>query len=197
MLPTLYKKNSSGKLMKYLLAIVFAMFLSTEAYSIDCSKHKIYCKIKSLRPKVDKKWAMRFSNIIYKKAKKYGQDPIRSVAIAMQESSLRQINRKQKILVMKEICQDGECYHAYATITGLTDLSIWQFHIETAAAYKVDFGRLQEDLEYATDFHFKLMKDKVKRCADLGDDAWTCYHSRTERLRKHYKKLVDRFYYED
>lgn len=183
--------------MKYLLAAIFTLFFASNAYAVDCSKHKIYCKIKSLRPNIDKEWAMKFSNIIYVKAKKYGQDPMRSIAIAMQESSLRQINRKQKIIVMKEICKDGVCSHEYETVTGLTDLSIWQFHIDTAAAYDMDFGRLQEDLEYATDFHFRLMRDKVKRCDDLGDDAWTCYHSRTEELRTHYKKLVDRFYNEE
>lgn len=176
------------------LTLILGAFFTSKAEALDCSRHRIYCKIISLRPNIDKAWAMKFSNIIYAKSKKYGTDPIRSVAVGMQETSLRRINRKQSVLLVKEVCSDGICVDEYTKVTGLTDLSIWQFHIETVAAFGMDYGKIQNDLVYATDFHFKLMKHKIKRCKHLGDDAWTCYHSITERHRKLYKKMVNRFY---
>ena len=66
------------------------------AKDINCDKHPIYCKIQSLKPKMTKKKAMQLSNMMYKSAHKYGiKDVIISVAIAMQETGLRNINRKQ------------------------------------------------------------------------------------------------------
>ena len=161
----------------------------------DCSIHKVYCKIVSLRPDIDKKWAMKFSNIVSKKAKVYKLDPIRSIAIAMQESSIRVINRKQNVLVHNEECDDlGECSTTYEVVKGYSDLSVWMFHIDTLMAYEVDPIKVQNDLDYATDFHFRLLKAKMKRCKHLGDESWSCYHSITERHRQAYMKRVEPYF---
>ena len=81
-------------MMKYILLLV--MLLSTSAQAeIDCSRHKIFCHIKQLRPKMKKKEAMKLSNLIYKYSRQYGTDPRISVAIGMQESGLRGIHRSR------------------------------------------------------------------------------------------------------
>lgn len=182
-------------LSKLLIVLVFLLG-STKAFGVDCKVHKIYCKIVELQPNADKDWAMEFSNLIFKYSKQYKLDPIRSVAIAAQESSLREKNRKQSIIVVTEVCGvTGECTKISKVVNGYTDLSIWQFHIGTVHDYDMDPIRLMEDLEYATEFHFKLLKIKMALCKNLKEDAWTCYHSKTPRLRKQYKRLVDRFFY--
>ncbi len=178
----------------FMVLIVIGFCISPTAWGADCEKHKIYCKVVELRPNIDKSWAMKFSNIVYKKAKKYELDPMISIAIAMQESSLRQINRRQSVLVPKEACDEfGECVVEFEKIVGYSDLSIWQFHVETLEAYNIDPVEVHTNLEYATDFHFKLLKKKIKMCKHLGDEAWTCYHSATERFRKKYKDDVGRY----
>ena len=180
--------------MKYLLLFLLFMTFTPKAFGVNCNVHKIYCKVLELRPDIDKKWAMKFSDIIYKKAKEYNLDPMISIAIVMQESSIRKINRKEKVLIQKETCDDlGECSMTYKVVTGYSDLSIWQFHIDTLLNFKIDPIRVQTDLEYATDFHFKLLKHKIKKCSKHKDLAWSCYHSATERHRLKYVEDVSRY----
>jgi ribosomal protein L7Ae-like RNA K-turn-binding protein len=162
----------------------------------DCNKHKLYCAIVKLRPDMRKEWAMELSNAVYKYSKKYGLDPYRSLAIGMQESSLKRINRKQEMVVLKETCDENEvCEVSYEIVEGYTDISLWQFHVKTIKAYNMDLVRLSTDIDYATELHFKLLKQKTKECAHLGDDAWTCYHSATKKHRLLYKQLVDVYYW--
>ena len=170
---------------------------SAFAGSVDCSRHKVYCAIKKLRPSAKHAWVMKLSNAIYKEAKKVGIDPKLSVAIAMQETSLRQINRKQKIIVEKEVCDinDQPCYKVHEVISGYSDMGLYQFHVNTILHYKIDINRL-DDIEYAVQMHFKILRDKLKMCKKHGDQAWTCYHSKTERLRNRYYNDVIRYYNE-
>ena len=53
---------------------------------------------------------------------------------------------------------------------------------------------LDRDLDYAVNAHYKLLKKKMRQCADLGADSWSCYHSRTPRLREYYARMVNRYY---
>jgi len=186
--------------MKLILTILLsgvALTGSAFAGSVDCSRHKVYCAIKKLRPTANSAWAMKLSNIIYKEAKKIGIDPKLSVAIAMQETSLRHINRKQKIIVEKEVCDLGgkPCMIVHEIVSGYSDLGLYQFHVNTIIHYKIDINQL-DDLEYATKMHFKILADKLKMCKKHGDQAWTCYHSKTERLRNRYYEDVIRYYNE-
>lgn len=177
-----------------ILTILYGLADSTIAWGTDCSKHRIYCRILELQPNVDHSWAMEFSNILHRKSKKYNLDPMLSIAIAMQETSLRPIDRTQKVITFKVFTRpDGTQDMDYEIVHGVTDVSIWQFHVETIIAYKEDPVMIKTDLEYATDFHFRLMRDKIHMCRHLDDEAWTCYHSATERLRERYKKDVQRY----
>ena len=175
-----------------------------QARPVDCSKHKIYCAISDLQPKVDKTFAMELSNLIYREAKKAKIDPMISVAIAMQETSLKhRLNRKQRVIVEKIVvnCDSSEkCVPVkkYEIVSGYTDMGLFQFHVDTITAYKLDLNKL-ENLEYVVKSHFKILKDKIKQCKRFGKQAWTCYHSSTPKYRnryyndvmKHYKKIKE------
>jgi len=168
-----------------MLKYLFLLVLSTQALAIDCEIHKVFCKIKELRPNMGDKEAMDLSNLIYKESKDQGGDPLLAVAIAMQETSLKDKSRTQ--MVIKFGPDDS-----WRVEEGVTDVCMFQFHVRTIIYYKMDPVKLRDDAEYCVHWHFKLMNIKKKACRDLGDEAWTCYHSRTKVLRKHYKKLVER-----
>ena len=68
--------------MKYLVLF----FISFSVYAVDCKKHPIYCQITKNKPSINKNYAMKLSNIIYKTHKKYNIPSRIFTAILMQES---------------------------------------------------------------------------------------------------------------
>lgn len=184
--------------MQYVLATVLALLLvpnRAEAKE-DCAKNPVYCAILKLRPDIDKTFGLELSNYIFKYSKKYGTDPYRSVAIAMQESTLRNIHRKQDVVLIKEHCDsDNVCVEYTELGTGYTDIGIWQFHARTIQAFSMDALRLRDDIEYSTERHTYLLRIKMQECgAALGEDAWSCYHSSTPQYREKYVQMVERYY---
>ncbi len=178
--------------MKTLLFIT--LLFSTSIFAkIDCQKHKVYCKIKELRPNMSFKKAMKLSNIIYNKSKKYKGDANLAVAIGMQETSLKERHRQQNIIQFQKECEEESCKESWHVLRGYSDICMFQFHVNTIVANKIDPVKLKNDLEYCVDWHFRLMNQKKRICKELADDAWTCYHSKSKVLRLHYKKLVERY----
>ena len=173
--------------------------LGTEAWA-DCAsvqfseRNPIYCSILTINKDVDKDFAMKLSNYIYKYSSKYNQDPYRTVSIIAQESMFKNIHRKHTVLEIYEECVEEVCVEYVRKVRGYTDIGLYQFHAATIEAYGLDVLRLRDDIEYATEQHFLLMKDKLRECSYLKEEAWTCYHSATEKHRIKYKKLVNRFY---
>lgn len=161
--------------------------------SRQCQQHPLYCHILKLQPKLEKKWAMRFSNLLVKYAKKSKLDPWRSLAIAMQESSLKFIKRRHTVIIPNTQCQRNQC-PAYKTVKAISDVGLFQLHAATVDQYQLNPSRLLNDLEYMVSTHFMVLLDKIKQCQHLGNEAWSCYHSRTEVLRKRYIRKVNRFY---
>ena len=53
--------------MRYLLLFL----LSFNLYAIDCDRHKNYCQIVKNKPTIDKQYAMKLSNILYKVCRKH------------------------------------------------------------------------------------------------------------------------------
>ena len=192
-------------MLKLLATVFFALFLTFYFYIVSaepkpkqrliCQTHPMYCKILEMQPKANKQWAMRFANALIRYGKDYQMDPWLSLAIAMQESSLREIHRKHTTIVFKDQCKKGKCHKTYQIIHGYTDLSIFQFHIATVQAFNFDPIKLSNNLDYAVKSHYKLMQRKLKKCSYLGNEAWSCYHSRTKKYRKRYTKLVKRYYF--
>lgn len=168
----------------------YLLGLALEANAANCVKHPIFCQIKRLKPNIGYKKAMRLSNMFYRSARKYKvNNPIRSVAIAMQETSLNlKLSRIQNIIIFNDDMTKWE------VIRGYSDICMFQFHVNTIVNEKLDPIRLKTDINYCIDQHFKLMKKKIKVCGHLGGDAWTCYHSKTPRLRRRYKEDVERYY---
>lgn len=175
--------------MKTLLFVLFSLSANAE---VDCNKHKIYCKIKDLKPGMSKIKAMSLSNKIYKHSRAHGGDPRLAVAIAMQETGLREINRKQNVIKFETSCVNGVCKKTWHVTRGVTDMCMFQFHVNTILTYDMDPIKLNEDIDYCIKWHFKLMKIKKKMCKHL-DKPWGCYHSKTKVLRKHYIGLVERY----
>jgi hypothetical protein len=92
-----------------------------------------------------------------------------TIAIGMQESSLRMISTKK-------------------------DYGLFQIHHNTAKAYGLNIKRLKTDLYYNFRAHSRILKDKIKEChAAYGKLAWSCYHSKTPKYRLRYIEGVRRW----
>lgn len=170
---------------KFLLG--FALLFTFAYAQANCETNPIYCSLVKNRPDMDHLTLRRIANLFGKYAQKYNQDPITSVAIGMQETGLRQRDRHKNIIVFNP---DGITWRVER---GVTDVCMFQFHVDTIVDMGINPIRLKDDVEYCIDQHFKLMKTKRDLCSDLGEDSWTCYHSRTPHLRNIYKKMVARY----
>lgn len=177
-----------------LLVLISVMLSATTAYSADCKNNPIYCKILKLNPKLDKSKAFWLSNEIYTQATAVGLDPMISIAILMQENAFRSENTYHVETTIEKYCNETGCYENIVKNKKVVDMGIAQINIGTARAYKLDYERLFNlDTEYAIRCHFLILKDKIQMCSNLGEDAWTCYHSTTEVLRDKYKTMVSRY----
>lgn len=186
----------------FIMIAMPAMASTKPSTDVNCDRNPLYCAMLKLQPKVDRKWAMRFSNLLHRYAEKNDMDPWQSLAIAMQESSLRQIHRRENVIIencsneksrQKNSQKGPECNLKYTK--AITDMSVFQFHAQTILDYNMDIKKLHDDLEYAVKEHFKLLKTKMKNCpneADLPD--WTCYNSYHRAFRQRYYNLVKRYY---
>jgi hypothetical protein len=180
---------------------------------IDCKIHKIYCAMKKLRPKLGHVFTLNLSNSMHRWSKFYYIDPIRSVAILMQESYLGYFkNRMIKGVVKTEVCEkdlyylasyhpdvtfNPKCETVYKVVDVLADLSIWQFQPATAIRHGMDLARLQTDIDYATRQHFRVMKIKHKMgtCKKKWPNSkWACYHSTSNKHHRKYVKDVNKWY---
>jgi len=159
--------------MKILILTLFA----TISWSYDCNVHKIYCKVVKTKPNINKAYAKRLSDLLYK----HSETPMISVAISMQENLLRFSHRYERVYV------DGK------TIQGVSDFGPFQIHIDTAKRYNLDLKKLDTDLEYNVIWHSKILKEKIRICKKLGKKAFSCYHSFTPELREAYYRKVMRF----
>lgn len=129
-----------------------------------------------LQPEMPSKQAAELARLLVKYSRKYGTNPLLSVAIAMQESSLTNKDRVDPVTKL------------------VTDIGFFQFNTGTIRAYKLDSRKLKRNLEYAVEQHTKLLAMKMFECATLyPTHAWTCYHSRTPKLSKQYLQLVSRW----
>ncbi len=162
--------------------------------SLSCQKNRIFCQILTLRPNIDKKWAYKFSNLLYKYGKKFKMDPMRSLAIAMQETSLKNQHRSRNVLVFFDKCDNKHCVKSYKEIIGFSDLSIFQFHVNTIKNFDINPLKLNTSLEYAVKSHFELLQYKQQRCKHLKESAWACYHSKTPKYQNRYISMVNRWY---
>lgn len=147
---------------------------------------QIFAEITKLNPKVDKTFARNLAKYIAKYSRIFKTDPKISVAIAMQETAFANRNREGSVLT-----DDGAIVH------GITDVGVFQIHIETIAYLGIDTERLKRDVEYQTFWHTKILAEKIKVCTkqreklevEVGQE-WSCYHSFTKTKREIYVGYV-------
>lgn len=164
---------------------------------VNCKIHKLFCTIVGLNPSLDKAFAMKLSNAVYKASKRHGTDPYRSIAIAMQESSLRMVNRTSKEVKTNKRCDEYEtCRVTVTTTTAITDVGIFQFNTATVKKLSLDMKRLLTDVNYAANQHVMFLVKKIQMCKKIyPKTAWACYHSATPEYHKKYIKAVNRYYH--
>lgn len=184
-----------------LITLLSLVFLTFPAYAKpNCDNnttHPVYCHIIDLKPSIDTTFAMQLSNYISKYSKIYKTDPHRTVAIAMQENSFRNTSPNKEFLTKTTICQHNnpqQCVDQYSIAEGIQDIGLYQLNIGTIKGFNFDPIRVMNDLEYATECHFKILKNKMNKCSHLKEDSWTCYHSTTEKFRLKYKEMVNPYY---
>jgi len=174
------------------MKVLLLLLLSFSAHAFDASKHPIYSQIVKNNPPIDKKYAMKLSNIIYKYAKKHSGDPTLAVAIATQETMLKNRHRRQNVIQFFEKCDEEKCSEDWKVVRGVSDVCMFQFHVNTIVNYNIDPIKLKNNIEYCVEWHFKLMKKKKKMCRKMKK-PWACYHSKNKTLRNIYISLVERY----
>jgi hypothetical protein len=147
-----------------------------EAYgnTIDCKKNPVACHIIRVSPKTPN--AMELSNRIAEVGKRFGVSPHLIVAVAMQESGLRDVNR-----VIGVTAASGLRLH-------VTDYGILQVNEHSVAAYGLNADLLSWNRDYQLWAGVLILNDKIKTFGD-----WAAYHSITPRHNRAYRALVGRY----
>lgn len=175
------------------MIILLTLLLNTTIYAtVNCGEHPIFCHIKKNKASVSNEYAMNLSNTIYKYSTQYNGDSRLAVAIATQETGLRNIHRKQNIIQFFEKCNNDNCAEDWRVIKGVSDVCMFQFHVNTITYYNMDPIKLKNNIEYCVEWHFKLMNIKKKLCRKMKK-PWACYHSKNKQLRNIYIKFVERY----
>lgn len=172
---------------KIFISIVFLFSFSTLA-NIDCSKNPIYCQIVKNKPSINKKYAMKLSNLIYKMHKKYHIPSRIFTAILMQESGYS-LGAKGKYC---GLTSEGVKNCIY------TDFGISQIHWKTAELWGFDVAKLTTNLEYSVEAGAKVLHDVQERFEAKDSDWYLRYNCGFRGGTKRdtcqiYKKLIDRY----
>lgn len=176
--------------MRSLLLLLALLIPSLSQADADCIKNPVFCNIVKLQPRINRTFALDLSNSLVKYAKMFGTNPLLSVAIAMQESSLENRNRMGRVL------------RAGRLVRGITDVGVFQIHVDTIAALRdeglpLDVARLETDVDYQAYWHTLILSRKIRTCraqrvkleVSQGEE-WSCYHSFTLERREVYVKDV-------
>jgi len=182
-----------------LALIVHSVFISDVAKSagIDCKRHRAYCAIVKLKPKINKHFAMQLSNHIYHASRKYNVDMYRVIAIMRQESGIRMNARNYSEAQEKtRVCDKWEkCTTVIVKIKETTDFGLFQFHIDTMKHNKLNIKRVMTDMPFTVNFAVKYLANKIKMCSRTWPKtSWACYNSGNSGPHKQYVKDVNRYY---
>lgn len=185
--------------------LIILFLFSFNTYAANCQKHPIYCQIVKNKPKINKKYAMRLSNIIYKMHRKYHIPSRVFTAILMQESRyklnakgchsgyrketqteqmsrcLHKSNKDKYILVLdkdKYAFLDRCLADKVKLIESriCTDFGITQIYYKTAKRWKFDINKLTTDLEYSVEAGAKVLHDIMERFEAKDNDYWVRYN---------------------
>jgi len=175
--------------------ILVGVLISFDALSADCLQHPIYCKIKENNPKLEKSYAMKLSNLIYKAANKYNIDANIYTAILAQESlyNLEAVNCTKGFRDPFPGEATIQVYPYYHEGKVCTDFGISQIHFKTIKSYQFDTKKLVSDLEYSVNAGAEVLSDMKRMYQSQETDYWTRYNSSKRHKREIYKQLVERF----
>jgi len=175
--------------------IILSIFFSLSAYGGNCGKHPIYCQIVKNQSKIDKKYAMKLSNIIYRMHRKYHIPTRVFTAILRQESGYS---------LTAKGCHSGLYEHKFENGVRLveervcTDFGISQIYYKTSNRHNFDIFRLTEDLEYSVEAGAIVLAGFMKRYEAKDNDWWVRYNCGNRGTTKRdtcqiYKQLVERY----
>ena len=168
--------------MKSLLILTILLTWVNSVVATNCEDHPIFCSIVSNLPTIDKNYAMKLSNIIYKVSEKYKIPSLIYTAILMQESEYNQ-HAKGCIVGLDENLEEKRV---------CSDYGISQINYRTARRYKFDLKKILEDLEYAVDCGAIVLYNFKKRY-EGEHNYWSRYNSSNKDKRQVYEKLVSRY----
>jgi hypothetical protein len=153
-----------------------------------CEKHPIYCQIVKNRPKINKKYAIKLSNEIFKATRKHNIPANIYTAILMQESTYK-LEAKNCIRgLSEESIEEKVC----------TDFGISMIHYSTMRRYSFDREKLLTDLEYSVDAGAKVLSWFKEKYSHKEIDWWVRYNCGTKKSIERstcqiYKNLVERY----
>jgi len=168
--------------------ITILLFLFTVSLSAT-EKHPIYNHIVNIKPSINKDYAMRLSNIIYKACKQYSL-PCRIFTAILAQESMFELTAKNMSCGVKLDTYERVCVAA--------DVGIAQINYKTIDRYNLDYEKLLTDLKYSVDAGAKVLSWFHKRYSK-GDPAWySRYNCGTRSTTKRatcqeYVELVERF----
>ena len=199
--------------MKKLLILLF--LFSNDVLAVKCKDHPIYCQIIKNKSKINKKYAMRLSNIIYKMHKKYRIPSRIFTAILMQESGYSLEAKSCHSGVVKKMTEEeardachtfdvmafANCFRESTKMVEAkvcTDFGISQIYYKTAKRWKFNIRSLTQNLEYSVEAGAKVLHDIMKRFKDKDKDWFTRYNCGFKGTTRRdtcqiYKKLVERY----
>lgn len=206
------------------LYFLLLFFLCSNVFAkVNCEKHPIYCQIKNNKPGIEKKYAMKLSNLIYKMHKKHHIPTRIFTAILMQESGYSLKARGchsglyidnqymdeelQKCLNPTKEKTNKKTYDAEICLNKInpyrekkicTDFGIGQIYYKTAKRFGIDINKLNKDLEYSVEAGAIVLKNFMEKFEAKDNDWWVRYNCGTKGTTQRdtcriYKKLVERY----
>lgn len=199
--------------------LIITLFFSLNIFGLDLNKHPIYAQILKNRPRIDKKYAFKLSNIIYKYSVIYKIPKKIFTAILMQESAYK-LEAMGCHLGFRKLSDEelesyrSKCIHELLTGTNeltyldhcsskipklkedriCTDFGISQVYYKTAQRYNFDIAKLTEDLEYSVKAGAIVLRDFMRMYSKKEVYWWTRYNASSKDKRRIYRGLVERYF---
>lgn len=169
--------------MKYILAFL----LTFPVFAQDCTKHPIYCKIKT-HAKISSPKAMKLSNKIHKISLKYNISGELYTAILLQESMLRMVKGNCFKGLTKEGKEEKVCQ----------DIGIAQINYKNVIKMNLSFDKLLTDVVYSLEEGAKILSWFQKRYEKKDEYWWSYYNcgnrgNSSRETCQEYIKKVKRF----
>lgn len=176
-------QSFGGQCMNKLLILLF--LVSTPIWAK--SKHPIYDQILRNKPKINKRYAMRLSNVIHRVSLKYKLPKHVFTAILCQESGYRlnALGKATGLLKGKKV-------------TVHTDYGISQIHWKNVKKHDLDVDLLLTDMVYSVTAGAKILAGFKRRYAKKDPIYWARYNCGSRGSTKRdtcqiYVKLVERY----